>query len=199
MAAIVYGCTDSTAANYNPLATNDNGHCIASKHHNVTGELVQELLAPGDNIRVSSISLTNANFGGSTLVDLYIEKQLTGKFYLLKKVKLPVGATLIHDIRSFNNSSGEFGLFIKLTKSDVFTLTGSINPGNSTTTVPGTSTLFLSEVAVGDEIVVTAETRTVTAIASNTSLTINTTFTDDIATDSTPDCSPKSRIDVILS
>ena len=197
MAAIVYGCTDSTAANYNPLATNDNGHCIASKHHNVTGELVQELLAPGDNIRVSSISLTNANFGGSTLVDLYIEKQLTGKFYLLKKVKLPVGATLIYDIRSFNNSSGEFGLFIKLTKSDVFTLTGTIDP-IADPTVTGVGTLFLTEVQVGDEIIVTGETRTVASIASNTSLEV-TVATTNTANDTTPDCSPKSRIDVILS
>ena len=196
---IIYGCTDPTSANYNSLATHDDGSCIASKHRNITGELVTELLAPGSNIGVSSVSLTNVNFGGSTLVDLYIEKQLTGKFYLLKKVELPVGVTLFHDIKSFNNSFGGFGLYIKLTKSDVFTLTGTINPGNSTTTVPGTSTLFLSEVAIGDEIIVTGETRTVTAIASNTSLTINTTFTDDIATDSTPDCSPKSRVDVILS
>jgi len=197
--AIIYGCTNPTSANYNSLATHDDGSCIASKHRNITGELVTELLAPGSNIGVSSVSLTNVNFGGSTLVDLYIEKQLTGKFYLLKKVELPVGVTLFHDIKSFNNSFGGFGLYIKLTKSDVFTLTGTINPGNSTTTVPGTNTLFLSEVAIGDEIIVTEETRTVTAIASNTSLTINTTFTDDIATDLTPDCSPKSRVDVILS
>ena len=170
-----------------------------ARHFNTTGELTQELLAAGDNTNVSSISLTNINFGGSTLVDIYIEKKLTGKFYLLKKVELPVGVTLFHDIKSFNNKANEFGLYIKLTKSDVFTLTGSINPGNSTTTVPGTNTLFLSEVVVGDEIVVTGETKTVTAIASNTSLTVNTTFTTDLATDSTPDCSPKSRVDVILS
>ena len=141
-----------------------------AKHFNIIGELTQELLAAGDNARLSKISLTNVNFGGSTLVDIYIKKKLIGKFYLLKKVELPVGVTLFHDITGFDNSKGQHGLYVKLTKSDVFTLTGTINPGNSTTTVPGTNTLFLSEVAVGDEIIVTGETRTVTAIASNTSL-----------------------------
>ena len=195
--AIIYGCTNPTSANYNSLATHDDGSCIASKHRNITGELVTELLAPGSNIGVSSISLTNINFGGSTLVDLYIEKQLTGKFYLLKKVELPTGVTLFHDIKSFNNSNGQFGLFIKLTKSDVFTLTGTIDPAASTT-VPGVNTLFLTEVIVGDEIIVSAETRTVSAIASNTSLTVSSATTN-TANDATPDCSPKSRIDVILS
>ena len=50
-------------------------------------------------------------------VDLYIEKKLTGKFYLMKGVKLPVGATFIHENISFNNKTNEFGLYIKLTKS----------------------------------------------------------------------------------
>ena len=153
--AIIYGCTDSTAANYNPLATNDNGSCIASKHHNITGELVQELLKAGDNTQVGLISLTNVNFGGSTLVDLYIEKQLTGKFYLLKKVELPVGVTLTHNIRGFNNTFGQFGLFIKLTKSDTFTLTGEIDVTGVNKLVPGDSnTLYLSELQVGDQILV---------------------------------------------
>jgi len=168
-----------------------------ASHFNITGELTQELLEAGDNANVSSVSLTNVSFGGSTLVDIYIEKKLTGKFYLLKKVKLPTGATLFHDIKSFNNRAGEFGLYIKLTKSDVFTLTGTIDPAASTT-VPGVGTLFLTEVVIGDEITVTGETRTVSAIASNTSLTVTSAFSNN-ANDTTPDCSPKSRIDVILS
>ena len=196
---IINGCTDSTAANYNPLATHDNGRCIASKHHNVTGELVQELLAAGDNTRVSSISLTNVNFGGSTLVDLYIEKQLTGRFYLLKRVELPVGVTLFHNIVGFNNSYGGFGLFIKLTKSDIFTLTGSINVTGTNTNVPGTNTLYLSELAVGDEITVTGETRTIATITSNTAATVPAAWGSDLADDTSPYCSPKSRVDVILS
>jgi len=168
-----------------------------ARHFNITGELTQELLAAGSNTNVSSISLTNVNFGGSTLVDIYIEKQLTGKFYLLKKVELPVGVTLFHDIKSFNNKTDEFGLYIKLVKSDIFKLTGTIDPAASTT-VPGVGTLFLTEVVVGDEITVTGETRTVSAIASNTSLTVTSAFSNN-ANDTTPDCSPKSRIDVILS
>ena len=169
-------------------------------HFNITGPLTQELLAAGDNASVSSISLTNVNFGGATLVDIYIEKKLTGKFYLLKRVKLPTGVTLVHDVSSFNNSVDEFGMYIKLTKprfSDVFSLTGTIDPAASTT-VPGVGTLFLTEVVVGDEITVTGETRTVSAIASNTSLTVTSAFSNN-ANDTTPDCSPKSRVDVILS
>ena len=47
---------------------------------------------------------------------LYIEKKLTGKFYILKDVELPIGASLLHDV-SFDTATGEFGLYIKLTKS----------------------------------------------------------------------------------
>ena len=173
-----------------------------ARHFNITGELTQELLAAGDNTNVSSISLTNVDSTGTAVdaeVDLYIEKKLTGKFYLLKSIKIPYGVTLFHDIKSFNNKSGEFGLYIKLTKGTLFTLTGSINPGNDTTTVPGSGTAFLTELSIGDEIVVSSETRVVTAIASNTSLTINTTFSDDIATDTSPDSNPVAPVDVILS
>ena len=88
-----------------------------AKHHNITGEITKKLLAAGDNSKISSISLTNIHASTKCTVDLYIEKKLTGKFYLLKSVILPIGVTLFHDIVSFNNYSGEFGLFIKLTKS----------------------------------------------------------------------------------
>ena len=71
-----------------------------------------------------------------------------------------------------------------------FELNGDINPGNSTTTVTGTSTKFTEEINVGDDIDISSEIRVVTAIASDTSLTIDTTFSDDIDADTTPYCNP---------
>ena len=171
-----------------------------AKHFNITGELTQELLAAGDNTSVSSISLTNVDSTGTAVdaeVDLYIEKKLTGKFYLLKSVKIPYGVTLFHDIRSFNNKTGEFGLYIKLTKGTTFTLTGSIDPTASTTVV-GVGTKFLTELSIGDEIVVSSETRIVTAIATNLSLTVSVATTN-TADDASPDCNPVAPVDVILS
>tara|TARA_R110002167_G_scaffold97173_1_gene256763 strand:+ start:825 stop:1130 length:306 start_codon:yes stop_codon:yes gene_type:complete len=88
-----------------------------AQYFNITGELTQELLAAGGNAPVSKISLTNIEGTNKCTVDLYIEKKLTGKFYLLKGVELPIGATLIYDSMSFSNQTSEFGLYIKLTKS----------------------------------------------------------------------------------
>ena len=89
-----------------------------ARHHNITGELTTVLLAAGSNTLVSSISLCNIHADDTKCtVDVYIEKQKFGKFYLLKDVELPVGVTLLDENISFDNSTGEFGLFIKLTKS----------------------------------------------------------------------------------
>ena len=177
---------------------------MATRHHNISGELTQELLAAGDNARVSSISLTNARAflsgvaGASSTckVDLYIEKKLTGKFYILKDVSLPLGATLSHDF-TMNNSTDEYGLYIKLTRGDTFTLTGSIDPAASTT-VPGSGTTFTTEIGIGDEIVVSGETRTVSKITSTTSLTVTSAFSDN-SNDTSPDCNPEAKVDVIIS
>ena len=179
-----------------------------AKHFNITGELTQELLAAGDNTSVSSISLTNVDSTGTSVdaeVDIYIEKKLTGKFYILKSVKIPYGVTLFHDIKSFNNKTGEFGLYIKLTKGTTFALTAA-NPGDgsqgidptASTTVTGIGTVFLSELSVGDEIVVSGETRIVSAIASDTSLTVSVAFSNN-SNDTTPDCNPVAPVDVIIS
>jgi hypothetical protein len=168
-----------------------------AQHFNISGELTQELLAPGDGVRVNKISLTNTQKVAKCKVDLYIEKALTGKFYLLKAVEIPKGATLIYDDIKFSNASGQFGLYIKLTDGATFTLTGSIDP-TASTTVTGVGTLFLSEVSVGDEILVSAETRTVSAIVSNTSLTVSST-TSDSANDTSPDCNPTALVDIIIN
>ena len=88
---------------------------MATRYHNISGELTQELLAAGDDIGVSSISLTNTHASTTCTVDLYIEKKLTGTFYIMKGISLPVGVTLTHNF-SMNNSTDELGLYIKLTK-----------------------------------------------------------------------------------
>ena len=88
-----------------------------ARHHNITGELTQELLAAGSNIKVSSISLCNIHASTKCTVDVYAEKKSVGKFYILKAVELPIGVTLSHKDFSFDYSTDEFGLYIKLTKS----------------------------------------------------------------------------------
>ena len=168
-----------------------------ASYFNVSGELTKELLATGDNVSVKNIALTNLQKVSKCKVDLYIEKQLTGKFYLLKQVELPIGTTLIYDDIKFNNNSGGFGLYIKLTDGDTFTLTGTIDP-IADQTITGVGTLFLSEVSVGDEIVVSGETRIVESLTSNTSLEV-TVATTNTAVDTTPDCNPTALVDVIIN
>jgi len=88
---------------------------MATRLHNISGELTQELLAPGDNVTVNSISLTNIQALDKTCtVDLYIEKKLTGRYYIFKSLQLPAGTVLSHDF-TFDNGTDEFGLYIKLT------------------------------------------------------------------------------------
>jgi hypothetical protein len=167
---------------------------------NITGGLTQELIAPGNNARVSNIQLTNMSkpdVERDSIVDLYIEKKLTGKFYLLKRVKIPHSVTLTHEVRGFDNKPDEYGLYIKLHTSTTFTLTGSIDPAASTT-VTGVGTKFLDEINIGDELVVSGETRIVSAIASNTSLTVSVAFSNN-SNDTSPDINPVAPIDVILS
>ena len=82
-------------------------------------------------------------------------------------------------------------------ESEIDTLTGSIDP-TASTTVTGSGTKFLTELSVGDEIVVSSETRIVTAIASDLSLTVSVATTN-TANDATPDCNPVAPVDVILS
>jgi hypothetical protein len=172
---------------------------MATLHHNINGELTQELLAPGDNILVRTISLTNVQKVSKCKVDLYIEKQLTGKFYLLKNVELPIGATLVYDYTRFDNSTDEFGLYIKLTDGDTFTLTGTIDVTGTNTNVPGTNTLYTSELSVGDDIVVSGETRTIATITSDTAATVTAAWGSDLANDTTPDCNPTALVDVIIN
>jgi|9_EtaG_2_1085328.scaffolds.fasta_scaffold73157_1 hypothetical protein len=171
-----------------------------AKYFNISGELTQELLAPGDNVKLSQISLTNVQKVSNCKVDLYIEKKLTGRFYLLKNVELPVGTSLIYNDVTFSNAENDFGLYIKLTDGPTFTLSGTIDVTGANVNVPGDgNTLFLSELSVGDEVVVSGETRTIATITANNAATVTAAFGSDLVSDASPDCNPTALVDVIIN
>ena len=170
-----------------------------AKYFNISGELTQELLAPGNDMKVSRISLTNIQKVSPCKVDLYIKKYGDGTFYFLKGVELPIGATLEFNNPRFLNKTKEYGLYIKLTDGATFQLTGTIDVTGTNTSVPGTNTLFTSELSVGDEIVVTDETRTIATITGDTTATVSAAWGSDLANDTTPDCNPTALVDVIIN
>ena len=167
-----------------------------ARYYNITGELTQQLIAPNSNVKINEISFTNIQKVSNCKVDLYIEKSLAGKFYLLKDVEIPRGATLLYDDINFDTS---FGLYIKLTDGDTFTLTGSIDVTGTNVNVPGTNTLFTSQLSIGDEVVVSGETRTIATITSDTAATVTAAFGSDLANDTSPDCNPTALVDVIIN
>ena len=117
----------------------------------------------------------------------------------MKGVELPIGATLIYDDINFSNANDQFGLYIKLTDGATFTLTGSIDVTGANTAVPGTNTLFTSELSVGDEVVISGETRTISSITSDTAAVVSAAFGSDLANDTSPDCNPTALVDVIIN
>jgi hypothetical protein len=71
-------------------------------------------------------------------------------------------------------------------------ITGNINP-TASATVSGVSTVFTTQAKVGDKLVVSGETRTITAIASDTSLTVDVALTD-TADDASPEIHPAAFV-----
>ena len=169
---------------------------MATLHHNISGELTKEILAPGDTKNVSSISFANVNTFKHVFVDFFMQKSGTGKFYLFKNVKIPAGASYIYNA-SINNRTNQFGLYVKLKAADTFVLTGTIDPAASTS-VTGASTLFTKELTIGDSIIVSGETRIVESITNDTTLTVTSAFSNN-GNDSDPECTPTALVDVIIT
>ena len=71
-----------------------------------------------------------------------------------------------------------------------FVLTGSINVTGTNVNVPGSGTKYLTELSVGDEILVTGETRTIATIANDTTATVSAAWGSDLADDTSPECKP---------
>jgi hypothetical protein len=89
-----------------------------TKHYNITGNLTKEIIPVGSNFLFSSIWITNVHSDRGVVVDLYIEKKLTGKFYYLKNKHILLGEYLKLENISVNSAAEEFGLYIKLNDTD---------------------------------------------------------------------------------
>ena len=74
---------------------------------------------------------------------------------------------------------------------NITTITGSITP-NGTTTLPGSGTKFTTQAKIGDQIVVSGETRTIMSITNDTTLIVDATVTG--AGDSSPEIHPASFV-----
>ena len=75
-----------------------------------------------------------------------------------------------------------------------FTLTGSINPTGTNVNVPGSGTKFLTELSIGDSILVSGETRIIDSITNDTTATVSVAWGSDLANDTTPECLPTGNV-----
>ena len=87
-----------------------------TRYTNVSGEQTTELLRAGDGIAISKISMANLHASNAVTVDLFVQKESTGKYYMFKGVSIPALTSLVYDAK-VDTSEGYFSLFIKLTKS----------------------------------------------------------------------------------
>ena len=89
--------------------------------HNITTVLTKELLTAGDNVNnLKSITIANVDTSNDAKVDLFLNKG-DDNFYILKKVDLPVGFTLVlgpEDNIKFNNSTSGYSMRIQVDNGD---------------------------------------------------------------------------------
>tara|TARA_R110000824_G_scaffold73496_1_gene187156 strand:+ start:376 stop:681 length:306 start_codon:yes stop_codon:yes gene_type:complete len=83
---------------------------------NISGTVVTSVLAAGDNVsKIQTIRLTNTHASTVATVDLFIDSDSLGTFYIIKNVSIPVGVSLIlNEGVSFDNSINGYTLYTKL-------------------------------------------------------------------------------------
>ena len=87
-----------------------------TRYNNISGEQTTEMLRAGDGIYVSKVSMANTNAANAVTVDLFLQKENVGKYYLFKGVSMPALTSLVYD-STIDTSDTGYSLFIKLTKS----------------------------------------------------------------------------------
>ena len=89
---------------------------MAKLRQNITGTVTKALLPDGSNVNnISEILLTNVHASDAAIVDLYVADN-TNSFYIIKNTRILFGSSLLLNSKAlkFVNTTGAFGLFIKL-------------------------------------------------------------------------------------
>jgi hypothetical protein len=83
---------------------------------NISGNTVTSVLAAGDNVsKIETIILTNVHVSAAAVVDLFIDSNSLGTFYIIKNVSIPSGVSLVlNEGVDFDNSSSGYTLYTKL-------------------------------------------------------------------------------------
>ena len=83
---------------------------------NISGTTVTSVLAAGDNVsKIQAIRITNTHASADATVDLFINSDSFGTFYIIKNVLLPYGTSLVLEKGlSFDNSTNGYNLYAKL-------------------------------------------------------------------------------------
>lgn len=133
----------------------------------VDGDLVVDGTITTDQIAANTITASNISAG-----------TITGTEVTLAPSDVGAGTSASSGSR-MNITSDKIEIY------SVDQLTGTIDPTASTAVV-GIGTLFLTEISVSDQLIVSGETRVVTVITDDTNLTVSTAFSDN-ANDTSPE------------
>ena len=169
--------TADTSGTPDDLGDYDNYALVLQGSSNTNDETALLLSSSGDTYGGSAIVHKDTGAGGKGELNFYT-KQGTA-------AEPPVKAMTLGDTGRVTATSSAV---VKGKAS--FVLTGSIDVTGTNVNVPGTGTKFLSELAIGDAILVTGETRTIATITNDTTATVTAAWGSDLANDTSPECNP---------
>ena len=83
---------------------------------NISGTAAVALLTAGDNVsKIKEIRFTNTHTGFVTNIDLYVESNSLGKFYIAKGLVVNAGNTIVLENGfDFDNTTAGYSLYIEL-------------------------------------------------------------------------------------
>ena len=83
---------------------------------NITTTAITSVLAAGENVsKIDTIRLTNTHASTTATVDLFIDSDSLGTFYIIKNVSILAWTSLVlNEGLDFDNSTNGYSMFVKL-------------------------------------------------------------------------------------